>query len=304
MKRLSILIMAAAMLAACADQGRQATLEQLNGADGVIYGQDSVRDITEHNIHGSTQFRRNLKASAALVLASQFRPAADGGLLLNDETVEEKFRTCEDFKMGAQIAAAFCSGVLVAPDRILTASHCLAADEGARCEDTRVVFGYSNELNRSEQKKIATEQVYRCKKVLSIHNYGEGSEVDYALVQLDRPVEGVTPVPVDTKGKFHVGQAVYAVGYPVGTPKKIARGEIRRLDGDHHNPQASLDVYAGNSGSPIFDTLTNELVGILSNGEEDFITTPAQCQEVKRCSDQGCLGEAIVPLTKIMKAKN
>ncbi len=36
-------------------------------------------------------------------------------------------------------------------------------------------------------------------------------------------------------------------------------------------------------------------------GEEDFIETKDGCQEPKRCTDEGCIGETIIPLDKIME---
>jgi integrin beta 3 len=197
---------------------------------------------------------------------------------------------------------------LIAPDKILTAAHCLSEEEGTSCENTSIVFGYSAELNKEDVKKISSRQVYHCQKLMEIDNY-KNSEVDYAILKLDRPVEGVEPVVIvksdaTARHEVRLGDAIYTVGYPIGTPKKIARGKVRRLHQDHDNPQASLDVYYGNSGSPIFNTATNELVGLLSNGEQDFVMSNGQCQQPKRCSDNGCLGEAIVPVNKILKKLN
>ena len=247
--------MAVLVAAACADQGQQGRINNLDikKSSGVIYGKDSVRNITEEKIHGSEKFKRNLKASAALVMDSDIKSAQDGSSLLNDTTVEEKYRTCSDFKMGQQMAAAFCSGLLIAPDKILTAGHCFTdsdSDAESACGSISVVFGYSKELANASVKKVEAAQIYHCSKLLQMDNYSADngkSETDYAIFQLDRPVVGVEPVLIskmdpEAQHQIKLGDEIYTVGYPVGTPKKLARGRIRRLLATADKRAAELGV--------------------------------------------------------------
>ena len=56
---------------------------------------------------------------------------------------------------------------------------------------------------------------------------------------------------------------------------------------------ANLDTYAGNSGSPVFNTDTGLIEGILVRGEQDFVFTQAGCYLSNACPSDGCRGEDV-----------
>jgi integrin beta 3 len=143
------------------------------------------------------------------------------------------------------------------------------------------------------------KNVYRCKNVVALNNYANGSEVDYAIIELDRNVVDFQPVKISDQTEISKGEKLYTIGYPIGTTKKISRGEVRSFESEHNNPLASLDIYFGNSGGPIFNA-KDELIGIVSYGEEDFVVKDS-CNMPKRCTDDGCLGETLTPVSKIIK---
>ena len=57
----------------------------------------------------------------------------------------------------------------------------------------------------------------------------------------------------------------------------------------------NLDTYGGNSGSPVFNSSTHELEGILVRGETDFIVTENGCRKSNVCPQNDpnfvCRGE-------------
>jgi hypothetical protein len=53
---------------------------------------------------------------------------------------------------------------------------------------------------------------------------------------------------------------------------------------------ANLDTYGGNSGSPVFNSNTREVEGVLVRGETDF-ATQGGCQVSLVCPTSGCRGE-------------
>ena len=83
-------------------------------------------------------------------------------------------------------AKAWCSGTLVGCDKFLTAAHCLAANEAV--EDYLIFFP---QLGFSAVKAIAKGQ-YTPKR----HGY-----FDLAMLTLARPVEGISPIRVNTRAK-------------------------------------------------------------------------------------------------------
>ena len=107
---------------------------------------------------------------------------------------------------------------------------------------------------------------------------------------------------------------VAVIGHPSGLPVKIASeanviqttGVMQNEDGDLV-PVASqfvtnLDTFGGNSGSPVINTDSYKVVGILVGGDQDYVqSTEDLCVEVNRCdlSGVGCTGESVTKMSYI-----
>jgi Peptidase S46 len=60
------------------------------------------------------------------------------------------------------------------------------------------------------------------------------------------------------------------VGYPTGLPEKLAAGaKVHALTPYFFT--SNLDAFAGNSGSPVLDARTNEVVGVVVRGNRDYV---------------------------------
>ena len=96
------------------------------------------------------------------------------------------------------------------------------------------------------------------------------------------------------------------IGYPLGTPAKLAKGG-RVLVDDSNKQQftTTLDAFEGNSGSPVLNN-RNQVVGILVSGEpiDSFVQDEVnKCEIYNRCNENGlnCLslkGQAAGDLLK------
>ncbi|MCP4156146.1 MAG: trypsin-like peptidase domain-containing protein [bacterium] len=109
---------------------------------------------------------------------------------------------------------------------------------------------------------------------------------DFALVKLDRRVKGREIVCVSDRSVFYE-QPVYVLGFPCGLPVKYAPGPVVESVGKAYF-MACMDVYSGNSGSPVFDAESHELVGIVSR---------ADCRDFRWLGD--CVVSIIYPNSKI-----
>lgn len=251
---------------------------------GVIYGEDSVKDVRSA-IPNST-------VSVAFIPKDSFEKFMKKEPV---ETVTDKVGFLEGIKWTNDPSLALCSGVLIAKDLVLTAGHCF--ENTGSCDDLNVVFGFE-----SSPTVLETIKAVGCKEVIRDKDELIDSGLDYALVRLEKEVN--IPVASIAKRDPDVGDEVYALGYPVGSPKKKADGKIRRVITEPGLYNSNLDVYQGNSGSPVFSTKTHELIGIISTGESDFEDSEnsddSDGTKVKHCTDDDCLGEIIVPIQKIL----
>jgi hypothetical protein len=245
----------------------------------VIYGEDQRIDAHETR----DPFLLSLaESSVALIPATSLQAGHDGGFLARGPVYGESKNLCPEERFFRQQTPAFCSGVLVGEDLVLTAGHCL--DSQKQCRETRFVFGFQTQEDGSYPGSIPAENVFHCAGIV------RKDRADFALVRLDRPAPR-RPASPASASRFSSG--LVAVGYPMGLPLKFAAGgEVRRRS--KNILETNLDTFAGNSGSPVFNPM-GELEGILVNGEEDLVKARGRgCYVSKRCRDDGCAGEDIL----------
>ena len=160
---------------------------------------------------------------------------------------------------------ADCSGFLVDDDLLMTSDHCLGTD-GGRCGSHLWVFGYSVSSPRQtgEPFVVGRDQVYACEAVVG----GARGSRGFALVRLDRRVEGRTPLGLGTSLDGGSGARFFTVGSPGGLPLKVSSGGV--LDEDKTDGfwlSVRLDIFRGNSGGPLVNAETGLVEGVVRNGE-------------------------------------
>jgi hypothetical protein len=115
------------------------TARAADASPQVIYGRD-----TRIEVNRLTGPRAELaRATAGLMAGNQ--QLAGQTITLQPKTLQQAFGLCADQRFAQQPVQAFCSAVLVAPDVVLTAGHCIKASDGPRgapLDETLVVFGF------------------------------------------------------------------------------------------------------------------------------------------------------------------
>ncbi len=236
----------------------------LNARQRAIYGKDDrkdTRDVTN---------KRQLalaSASVALVEVDDLDPAPGGGWSLRTTSFQKEYSLCDNERYAEQPLGCFCSGVLVAPDVIATAGHCV--DNAAALKKVRFVFGFRMESATQARTTFPTADVYQGSALIGRAFTDDGT--DWALVRLDRPVVGRTPVKLRKTGKVANDERLFVIGHPCGLPQKVAGGAEVRNNGPRAYFVANLDTYGGNSGSPVFSAKSNQLEGLLVRGQTDFV---------------------------------
>lgn len=169
-------------------------------------------------------------------------------------SLEEKHNVCSDQKYATQNAIGECTAFLVAPDILMSAGHCMYVDGNdykSTCENIAFAFDYEKGVHN-------LSQVVECEEVI-FHRWDEQESSDYAIIKLK---EAVTDRPhLKLSKNIYDGQEIFSVGSGLGLPKKISRhGKVQRHEHQHIN--YDLDLFGGNSGSPIVDKKTGEVIGV------------------------------------------
>jgi V8-like Glu-specific endopeptidase len=232
----------------------------VHAGNPVVYGIDNRIDTIESS---NPLYQKLASSTAARILLSNIREEGNNAFI-TAETLAQNLDVCPEAKFARQTVAADCSGTLIAPDLVVTAGHCMMS-HGA-CPDYAWVFNYKVRNQRQSGVTVRIRDLYRCKAVQKL-DMNEGH--DYALVQLDREVENVSPVKVASTLPG-VGTPVLTIGNPSGLPQKIADGANVKSTTETEF-KANLDTFNKGSGSPVFHARTGELLGVLVRGEKDYV---------------------------------
>ncbi|MEZ4814278.1 MAG: serine protease [Bdellovibrionota bacterium] len=253
----------------------------------VIYGADERVDAELH----SNVNLKNLSHSVAGRLSKSVATSSDTGVVLPTETLQESMGVCQTERFSTQKTAVECTGFLVGADLLVTAGHCMKSQSD--CEQNLWIFGFVDGVS-----EVKNADVYSCKEIVS----QELSSVnDFAVVRLDRTVEGREPLTLRKEGAVSEDTTLAVIGHPSGLPLKIDDGgKVRQTLDSNHYFVAELDTYGGNSGSPVFNLETLEVEGILVRGERDYVWDSAESCAVSNVCDSGsCRGEDVQRITAV-----
>jgi hypothetical protein len=182
----------------------------------------------------------------------------------------EKYSLSREEKFYSQpvISGPCCSGVLVAEDVVLLASHFL---NFRHVKELRFVFGFVMIDPVTALTTIPDENIYSGIEIIQERCDICGpspSGSDWGLVRLDRPVQGQEIATLSTTPVYYE-QPLYSLGFPCTLPLKQAAGVISGVQKAYF--KAEMSGFDGSSGSPVFDCETHQLVGIITRGDgQDF----------------------------------
>lgn len=158
-----------------------------------------------------------------------------------------------------------CTGVLVAPDRVLTAAHCLLASGNTLREPEEVHFvaGYDR---GSYTEHALGRKILMAPGYLETNSKFKRFERDYAVIILERALD-IPPVPLSIITDATVLNVIHA-GYRHNRPEALTVTEpCLMLPRDVIPWASSCPTAGGSSGGPVFsidkDGTTVSLAGIM-----------------------------------------
>lgn len=172
---------------------------------------------------------------------------------------------------------------LIGKDLALTAAHCIFEKKPhqnivvEKHQAPRLlIFDYiaESKLERKHYPKTFEHRnVYLISSVLA-YKYGDADNQDWAILKLDRAVEGRTPLKINFFPELVSKKEVWMIGHPRGLPMKWAGDStIQNIESKRgpHYFDSNLAGFEGGSGSPVFMGYdSNEVTGMLCYGHTDY----------------------------------
>lgn len=258
---------------------------ELRKREKAIYGPDTRCEL--HELTDPT-IAENAKSICAIIDTRNTTDNGNNTTTLHGTRFQDFANLCDCEKYLNQPVVSTGTAFLVDPSIIVTAAHCI--DEN-NINQYQFVFGFESLEDGSTRTIIENKNIYTATRILGRRL--EGSGIDWAVIQLNRPVLDIKPLECDFTGSSIIGDSIYCIGHPTGLPKKIA------LDGKINSNQkhfytANIDTYAGNSGSPVINSVTHKVIGILVRGEPNDFIKVGDCYQSQRCIFNNCTGEDIM----------
>jgi len=260
-------------------------IQEIKKRQKVLYGINGTDDRQDINKVTNARLLLDSESVVAVIPNNSISDNGDGTSTISGQNYGTKYNLCSTERFKTQPSIANCTGFLVDPSFIVTAGHCI---QESTLQNFKFVFGFEVEGNGNIRTQIDNNDIYEAIRLIGRRL--ESSGPDWAIVQLDRPVLDRPPVEIRRTGTIIDKQEVHVIGHPSGLPKKVAGNANVRENSDDDFFVANLDTYGGNSGSPVFNSVTHIVEGILVRGETDYMLS-GSCYISNICSDQGCRGE-------------
>ncbi len=168
---------------------------------------------------------------------------------------------------GSPTSALFCSGSNVSPQNyVLTNNHCI--ENQAQCNGAEYVFRYYRTGCNDGSQPTLDWQSFRCDEVVAFEPFincdaGPG-DLDFTLTSIIGDAASTFGYVEPDATPLTSGEDIYIVQHPDGRPHEITLGGGADVvvDGSVLRYYDTLDTEGGSSGSPVFRTSDNKLVGL------------------------------------------
>lgn len=207
-------------------------------------------------------------------------------------TLQSQLNLCNTVAFGSQPIAGIGTAFIINENTMLTAGHVFQRP----IQDYAIVFGFEI----STKAGAVNRTIHKSNIFYPTKDYKILYDLDVAIFKTSKVFNNKSTLSLGVSRSLTKEHPIYMIGHPSGLPKKIAVN-ASILDNNHAQYfYTSLDGFQGNSGSPVFNFITNQVIGVLVSGETDYVFN-GNCYEDNICRVPYCKGEKVIRIETIMK---
>jgi len=267
---------------------------RLNAA---IYGEDN-RALVDN--YSESSLRRYARSILSQLRKNSLSEVGAGASALKTKPLHQHVKNlCLDAPFAQVPTFSRCTAFLVAPDKIVTAGHCI--NNQKECDEAEWIFTDSLDFAETQDRKIIVPKEIQvtCKNLLA-HRKNSISKNDYALIQIEQVINDRPSLIFRKEGKISTEADLLVIGHPTGLPL-TSTDQAQVIDNSSDFLfKINSDTFGGNSGSPVINRETGLVEGILTDGDLDYTLDQEKgCLMPHKCDESGCKGENTVRITNI-----
>lgn len=278
--------------------------KEVNFGRKVIYGADDrepviydINNLIPVNEDDENPFMKDAKCVVAMISKANLTKNSAGDYIIRPKGLYKSiYNLCETERFVNEPVVAQCSGFSISKDKIVTAGHCVNKNN---FRDFYFVFDFIVDSDGNYFKKYSANKVYEATEFIA---GSEQNGEDFAVLKVDKPIPTFRIPRIDRNNVLSSDNLFHVIGSPCGIPLKLATNANLR---NNTNPlffTITSDTYGGNSGSPVFNSETHAITGILVRGEDDFRRMPLEsgrCSISLVCPFNGCKGEDVSRISQV-----
>ncbi|MEO6540540.1 MAG: serine protease [Ferruginibacter sp.] len=230
----------------------------------VIYDIDDRKNIYEIT---DTMLLNDAKKAACIIMKDQLISNPDGTFSIKLKGVfKNVYGLCDEENFSNEPVSPFCSGFAVSKNIFITAGHCV---EETNLDKILIVYGFAVNKANNVNQVIKPSDIFKAERIVK-RELNTTTKNDYCVIKISGEFGPERISKIRMVGKINDDEDVHVIGYPCGLPVKITpNGKVYNNSISNYFV-TNLDTYGGNSGSPVFNSKTHLVEGILVRGNQDF----------------------------------
>ena len=206
------------------------------------------------------KLKKTASAIATIIQKKRVIDNKDGTFTIRAFAIEEDLCPEERFKDALRFGK--CTAFKISDNAIATAGHCLQTETSVKdfCQEYLMVFNF-NDLNVKQGVQadvtVKESQVVSCEDILF---YSSANADDVAIVSAKMSSD-IPSLKISDRA-LKVKDEVVKVGHGYGYLSNSSFGKVTEVD-ELYRIRSTNDVFGGDSGSPLLDAKTHEVVGVM-----------------------------------------